>query len=181
MRKSKYGGNKDGLGFYELMVVPKKIYGRAINAVKRNKVEKFYDILGVVPSTRPIHHEESNKILIIEDKLYLANAVEKALKSRGYSVAYTQNEQEGLEKVKKTEINLILLDLTLPDVDVIKICRILRSNVHTSHIPIIIINGNTNEEDIIEGLEAGADDYIGKDFSLLELAARVKAVLRSYH
>lgn len=180
MRKSKYGGNKDGIGFYELMVVPRPVYQAAISAIKNNRVLKFYNILGVTPSRTPIHSKESNRILIIEDKLYLAKAVEKALRNRGFNVLYSSGK-EGLEKVEKTEIDLIILDLTLPDVDVLDICRILRKNKHTSHIPIVIINGNKNEEDIIEGLQAGADDYIAQDFSIAELAARVKAVLRAYH
>ncbi len=179
MKKSKYGGNKEGLGFYELMVVPRRIYQEAISAIKENRVSDFYTLLGVKPSKRPIHKIESNRILIIEDKLELASAVENALKSRGYSIYYSSNE-EGLKDVSRTEIDLIILDLTLPDVDVLNICRILKENNKSSHIPIIIINGNTDEKDIIEGLEAGADDYIGKEFSLVELAARVKAVLRTY-
>jgi len=179
LRKSKFGGNKDGLGFYELMVVPRTVYREALDAIKDSRVADFYDILGVVPSTRPIEHLESNRILIIEDKLYLARAVEKALNNRGYNVVYSSDKKK-IKKVGKTEINLIILDLTLPDADVIEICRVLKNNRETSHIPIIIINGNRTEEDIIAGLEAGADDYIGKNFSLNELAARVKAVLRTY-
>jgi PleD family two-component response regulator len=181
MRKSRFGGNKDGLGFYELMVVPRVIYAQAIDAVKQKRVTDFYDILGVVPSKRPIHHRQSNRILIIEDKLYLAEAVENALTKRGFNVSYSSSGREGLEKAGKRKIDLIIFDLTLPDVDVLHICRVLRDNVETSHIPIIIINGNRDENDIIQGLEAGADDYIAKDFSLNELAARVKAVLRLYH
>lgn len=180
MKISKYGGNKNGIGFYELMVIPRRVYQKAISAIKQNRVGDFYDILGVTPSKSPIHHIESNKILIIEDKLELAIAVEKALETRGFNVVYSASK-EGLEKVDRAEINLLILDLTLPDIDVLNICHILKENKQTSHIPIIIINGNKNEKDIIEGLEAGADDYIGKDFSLEELAARVKAVLRAYH
>ncbi len=180
MKISRYGGNKEGIGFYELMVVSRHIYQEAISAIKQNRVTDFYSILGVTPSKRPIHHIESNRILIIEDKLELAQAVENALVNRGYNVTYSPGK-DGLEKVERTEINLIILDLTLPDVDVLNICHILREHKQTSHIPIIIINGNRNEKDIIEGLEAGADDYIGKGFSLDELAARVKAVLRMYH
>ena len=178
MKLSKYGGDKNGIGFYELMVVPRQVYQKAISAIKKNRIGDFYDILGVSPSRLPIHHVDSNRILIIEDKLELAKAVERALENRGFNVSYSAASKEGLEKVDRTEVNLLILDLTLPDTDALNICRILKENKHTSHIPIIIINGNNNEKDIIAGLKAGADDYIGKNFSLEELAARVKAVLR---
>ena len=182
MKTSKYGGNKDGLGFYELMVVPRQVYQEAISAIRKNRIRDFYNILGVTPSKKPLYTDESgsNRILIIEDKLELAKAVEKALETRGFNIIYSDS-REGLKKVDKTDINLIILDLTLPDIDVLDICRILKDNRETSHTPIIIINGNTDEKDIVRGLEAGADDYIGKGFSLEELSARVKAVLRAYN
>lgn len=180
MKTSKFGGNKDGIGFYELMVVPREIYQKALAAISENRVSDFYNLLGVSPNKRIAARSKGSRIMIIEDKLELALAVEKALKMRGYNVSYSPGKK-GLDKVDKTEIDLLIIDLTLPDVDVLSICHILKDNRQTSHIPIVIINGNNEEEDIIKGLEAGADDYIGKGFSLEELSARVKAVLRTYH
>jgi CheY-like chemotaxis protein len=180
MELSKYGGNKDGIGLYELMVVPRHVYKKAISAIKENRVDDFYDLLGVRPSCGKVRSIESSRILVIEDKLELAQSVEKALKSRGYNVSYTASKDE-LDTVKKSEINLIILDMMMPDVDALNICRILKDAKQTACIPIIIINGNNDEKDIVEGLKAGADDYIGKDFSIVELASRVKAVLRTYN
>ncbi|MFH1415425.1 MAG: response regulator [Elusimicrobiota bacterium] len=179
MKKSKYGGNKNGIGLYELMLVPSDVYKKAISAIKDNRVEDFYNIVGLVSTRISSRTPESNRILIIEDELALANSLERALRNRGFGVVYSA-DKEGLSSVENTDISLIILDLTLPDVDVLSICRILKKNKPTAHIPIIIINGNADENDIIEGLRAGADDYLGKDFSLVELAARVKAVLRTY-
>jgi PleD family two-component response regulator len=177
---SKYGGNIDGIGLYELMVVPRGVYKRAISAIKENRVRDFYKILGVKPSKSSINQENGSRILIIEDELELAVAVENALKSRGYNVEYSKDKSL-LEDASHEEINLIILDLTIKDIDVLNMCRILRADEHTAHIPIIIINGHKDECDIVEGLQAGADDYICSGFSIEELAARVKAVLRTYH
>ena len=179
MRQSKYGGDKDGIGLYELMVVPRNVYQKAIDAIRENRLSDFYDLLGVEPTGKFIHRDQHGTILIIEDKLEIAKAVEKALKTRGYDVSYS-SDGAGLERVGKTEIAMIIIDITFPDVDVLHICHVLKESKITAHIPIIIINGNADEQDIIEGLNAGADDYIGKNFSVSELAARVKAVLRTY-
>jgi len=177
--KSRYGGKKDGMGFYELMVVPRDIYTQVIDAIEHNRMSDFYRLLGVTPSG--ISREGAgNRILVIEDKLKLAQAVNESLSRRGFDVTYTA-EKKKLLNIEEEGINLIIIDLTFHGADALKLCRSLRENEHTARIPVIIINGKSEEDDIIAGLEAGADDYIGKDFSLGELAARVKAVLRRYN
>lgn len=178
MRKSKYGGDKDGLGLYELMVVPRDIYNKVIEAIEENRIEDFYGLLGVSP-TGATSTGEHNRILIIEDKFKLAQAVSESLGRKGFNVTYTADKKK-LHKVERMGIDLIIMDLTFHGADALQLCKSLRENEHTRKIPFIIINGNKDEDDIIAGLEAGADDYLGKDFSLSELAARVKAVLRRY-
>ena len=179
MKKSKYGGDKDGLGLYELMVVPRDIYSNVIEAIEDNRIGDFYSLLGLAPPIAGVADQKHNRILIIEDKYKLAQAVSDSLKRRGFNVSYTADKEE-LNEVERMGIDLIIMDLTFHGADSLNLCKMLRSNKHTENIPVIIINGKKDEDDIIAGLEAGADDYLGKDFSISELAARVKAVLRRY-
>ena len=179
MKKSRYGGDKNGLGLYELMVVPRNIYTNVIDAIEDNRISDFYSLLGLTPQEGRLSHKQNKRILIIEDKLKLAQAVNESLSRRGFNVSYTADKKE-LSQVQNMGINLIIMDLTFHGADALSLCKRLRENEHTRRIPVIIINGKKDEKDIIAGLEAGADDYIGKEFSLNELAARVKAVLRRY-
>ena len=179
MDRSRYGGDKDGLGFYELMVVPREIYNQVINAIEDNRIGDFYSLLGLSPLEGGTSKEKNKRILIIEDKFKLAQAVNESLSKIGFNVTYTADKKE-LDEVEQMGIDLIIMDLTFHGADSLQLCRMLRQNEHTSRIPVIIINGKKSEDDIIAGLEAGADDYLGKGFSLSELAARVKAVLRAY-
>ncbi|GEM_PF-3073719 len=178
-RRSRYGGDKEGLGFYELMVVPRNIYSQVIDAIEDNRISDFYQLLGVTPSKGISSYKTGKRLLIIEDKLKLAQAVNESLSRRGFNVTYTSDKKE-ISRVENMGIDLIIMDLTFHGADALQLCKRLRENEHTRHIPVIIINGKKEEDDIIAGLEAGADDYIGKGFSLGELSARVKAVLRRY-
>lgn len=114
-------------------------------------------------------------ILIIEDDRILAEAIAKALTNSGFQVALAASAAEGLRELESGQTDLILLDLTLPDMDGVEVCRHIRRE---SDIPIIMLTARTDETDRVVGLEVGADDYVCKPFSIRELVARVKAVLR---
>jgi two-component system alkaline phosphatase synthesis response regulator PhoP len=118
------------------------------------------------------------KILIIEDEKDILELLQVYLKREGYDVHIAKDGEAGLRKASRERYDLILLDLMLPQVDGLEICRNLRSHPQTSQVPIIMITAKTEESDRIVGLEMGADDYITKPFSPREVLARIKAIFR---
>lgn len=118
----------------------------------------------------------NKKILIIEDARNIRMALEDDLKFEGYRVESAFTGPEGLEKALDLELDIIILDLMLPELDGLEICKELRRrNIGT---PIIMLTARSQEFDKVLGLELGADDYITKPFSTFELHARIKALLR---
>ena len=118
---------------------------------------------------------KQRKILIIEDDTELADVIARKLENAGFATVSTTDGLEGVRLVDSDELDLILLDLTLPDVDGIDVLRHLRQR---TALPIVIISGRTEEAERVVGLELGADDYMAKPFGLNELLARVRVVLR---
>lgn len=116
------------------------------------------------------------KILIIEDELDLVKGIKMNLVDEGYEVDYALNGKEGLGKALKEKPDMILLDIMLPGIDGLEICKELRRN--KVDIPILMLTAKGEEIDKVIGLEIGADDYISKPFSIRELLARIKAHLR---
>jgi two-component system, OmpR family, alkaline phosphatase synthesis response regulator PhoP len=118
------------------------------------------------------------KILVIEDEKDIQELLQLYLKRDGYDVHIAKDGETGLRKASRERYDLVLLDLMLPQVDGLEVCRNLRSRPQTSDIPIIMITAKAEESDRIVGLEMGADDYITKPFSPREVLARVKAIFR---
>ncbi|WP_038057619.1 response regulator [Thermodesulfobacterium hydrogeniphilum] len=121
---------------------------------------------------------ESVKILIIEDEKDIVELVAYNLKKENFIVDYSYNGEEGLNKIRSNKYDLIILDIMLPGIGGFELCKKLKEDPKTAHLPIIILTAKTLEADKILGLELGADDYITKPFSPRELIARIKAVLR---
>jgi phosphate regulon transcriptional regulator PhoB len=117
-------------------------------------------------------------ILIVDDEPDIVELVSYNLKKAGFSVSSAADGEEALTSVRGGRFDLIVLDLMLPGIHGMELCRILRNNPKTAHIPIIMLTARGEETDKIRGLESGADDYMTKPFSPKELIARVKAVLR---
>lgn len=117
-------------------------------------------------------------VLVVEDEKNIAELVKYNLEQEGFRVLSAANGSTGLEQARKEKPSLIILDLMLPGIDGIEICKILKQNYKTSHIPIIMLTAKSQESDKIVGLELGADDYVTKPFSPRELVARAKAILR---
>ena len=117
----------------------------------------------------------TQKILIIEDDKSVQQLIRMYLVNDGFEVIFSMDGKEGLDKALNDNPDLILLDLNLPKIDGIEICKKIRIN---SDVPIIMVTAKIEELDRLDGLENGADDYITKPFSPRELVARVKAVLR---
>lgn len=118
------------------------------------------------------------KILVVEDEKNIAKLVSYNLEREGFRVSVVKDGEEALESIRGNPPQLILLDLMLPKVDGLEVCRRIRSDPRTASIPVIMLTAKTQEADRIVGLELGADDYIPKPFSPRELVARVRAVLR---
>lgn len=115
------------------------------------------------------------KILIVDDEMKIVEVVKSYLENSGYSVYEAYNGKEALDKFEKVNPNLVILDLMLPDMTGEEICKALRKK---SRVPIIMLTAKVEEEDVLKGLNIGADDYVTKPFSPRQLAARVEAVLR---
>ena len=114
-------------------------------------------------------------ILIVEDDDTVREALSAGLESEGYEVILSDNGLDGLKQAKEEGPDLILLDLMLPEMDGLSVCRALRRD---SDVPIIMLTARGTEMDKIVGLETGADDYVVKPFSLGELLARIRSLLR---
>lgn len=117
-------------------------------------------------------------ILVIEDEKNILELLKYNLEQDGYQVHTANRGDSGLEQARKGKYDLILLDLMLPGLDGMEVCKILKQNEKTAAVPIIMLTAKSQEADKIVGLELGADDYVTKPFSPRELIARVKAVLR---
>ena len=118
------------------------------------------------------------KILVVEDELDIVRMLEYNLKKEGFRVASCRDGDDALGAATKEQPDLILLDLMLPGIDGLEVCKALKKESKTSSIPVIMLTAKSQESDKIVGLELGADDYVSKPFSIRELIARVKAVLR---
>jgi DNA-binding response OmpR family regulator len=117
------------------------------------------------------------RVVLIEDDNDIAEAIVYHLEKAGLQVKVARTGEEGLDAVRKG-VDLVLLDLNLPGMDGLEVCRLIRRQATTAHVPIIIVSARADEVDRVLGLEMGADDYVVKPFSLKELAARCRVALR---
>jgi DNA-binding response OmpR family regulator len=118
---------------------------------------------------------ERGTVVVVDDEANIADLVDLYLAREGYRVVKAGTGQAGLRAVREHRPRLVVLDVGLPDVDGLEVCKQLRS---TSTVPVIFLTARDSEIDRVLGLELGADDYLTKPFSPAELVARVKAVLR---
>ncbi len=121
------------------------------------------------------------KILIVDDDKAILSLVRKYFTAAGYSVVVTDNGSEGLMLVRESRPDVILVDVDMPGLDGVSVCRVLKKEAATQNIPVVIMSGaRISESDVLTGFGGGADDYVAKPFSLPVLSARVEAVLRRY-
>lgn len=122
---------------------------------------------------------KNDKIVVIEDESAIRRVIVLALKTAGYrNVLEEDNGVAGYELVERERPQLVLLDIMIPGIDGIEVCRRLRANPITRDIPVIMLTAKSEEHDVVLGLDAGANDYITKPFSKAILLARIRAVLR---
>ena len=120
------------------------------------------------------------KILIIDDEIHIVELLKFNLENNGYKVDYSYDGFDGYLKTKEFQPDLILLDWMLPNISGIDVLKKIRSDETLEQIPVIMLTAKNMEEDKLEGLEDGADDYITKPFSVKEVLARITSVLRRY-
>lgn len=118
------------------------------------------------------------KILIVDDEKDIIKVLDYNLSKEGFKTTSAYTGEDALKSALKEPPGLIILDLMLPGMDGLEVCKALKKDTKTANIPIIMLTAKTQESDKIVGLELGADDYITKPFSVRELIARVKAVMR---
>ena len=121
---------------------------------------------------------DSKNILVVEDDLDIRELISFNLANEGHQVFEANDGEVGIDKARNNNPDLILLDLMLPGIQGLDVCRIIKSDQETKEIPIIMVTALGQEEDIVKGLETGADDYITKPFSIKVLIARVNSVLK---
>ena len=117
-------------------------------------------------------------ILVMEDEDALSTLLQYNLEKEGYDVVIAADGEEGLVQIDERQPDLVLLDWMLPKVSGIEVCRRLRGRAETRNLPIIMLTARGEESDRVRGLDTGADDYLTKPFSMVELIARIRAVLR---
>ena len=130
-------------------------------------------------SSAPLPRPGRTRVLVVEDEPDIANLIKHTLERSGDMHAEIASSGDAaLKAVAERTPDVVLLDLNLPVLGGLEVCRILRGRPDTAHVPIIIVTAKSAETDRVTGLDVGADDYLTKPFSLRELAARVRAVLR---
>jgi phosphate regulon transcriptional regulator PhoB len=121
---------------------------------------------------------QTNRILIVDDEPDLVELITYNFTREGFKVSSAADAEEALDRIKKGGISLVILDLMLPGLQGMELCRIIRKNPLTAQMPIVMLTAKSEVAEKIEGIESGADDYVTKPFSPRELIARVHAVLR---
>ena len=120
--------------------------------------------------------EKKTRILLVEDEVAIRTGLVDVFVFHGYEVDYSEEGREGLRKALSGHYDLVLLDIMLPGMDGYEICRHIREQ--DKALPIIMLTAKSNDDEIIQGLALGADDYVAKPFSVAQLVLRVQAVLR---
>ena len=118
------------------------------------------------------------RILIIEDESDIRELISFNLEMSGYEVAAAGDGEQGIEKASEGDFDLIVLDIMLPGIDGFQVCRLLRKAPETRDIPVLMLTARAEDDDVVFGLDAGADDYMTKPFSPRVLIARIQSALR---
>ena len=129
-------------------------------------------------STETMKASATARVLVVEDEPDIAEIISYNLQREGYAVGVRDNGHEALESIQREPPDLVILDLMLPGLDGIEVCRQMRADPRTANVPVIMVTAKGEESDVVLGLGIGADDYLRKPFSPRELTARIRAILR---
>ncbi len=121
---------------------------------------------------------DKRRILVVDDSALVAEAVKSKLEASNYDVSLAYSGEEALDKVKEATPDLMILDVYMPGIDGFEVCRRLREDPDTHSLPIVMLSSRGNIKEKLAGFRAGADDYLVKEFDLLDLPYRVKLVFR---
>lgn len=143
---------------------------------ERGALTPAFDSAGAIVTFRRMAEDQRHTILVVEDEPTLALGLCDALEFEGYNVLHAPNGQEGVNLATSKEVDVIVLDLMLPDINGYQVCETVRRT--NPVIPILMLTARSQEADKIRGLDAGADDYVTKPFAVGELVARIRALLR---
>ncbi|MDQ1350897.1 MAG: Response regulator [Acidobacteriota bacterium] len=163
----------------QLVQTPGSAAGSAITEkIKMMEIQEESENAGEVSPQEPCHSEDPGKniILVVEDsadtRAYIRSSLEPT-----YHVVEAKDGKEGIQRAQEVIPDLIVSDIMMPETDGFELCRVLKNRIDTSHIPIILLTAKAGEEDVLEGLETGADDYVTKPFSTRILSARIKNLI----
>lgn len=158
---------------------------KIMEIIKQNpdsSISQIAEALGIaedeVEKKIKILTDTREKILLVDDELETLLPLKRALEAENYRVIEAPNGLSAIEMTRLERPDIILLDLMMPGMDGIEVCRLLKQDTSTGHIPIIMLTALGKVENKIEGIEIGADDYVTKPFDLGELKARIKMILR---
>jgi CheY-like chemotaxis protein len=174
--------SKPGIGTTFTFYIPNEVLPdhKEIEAAQENYFEDFQSSPEnlIYDENLSVEHENSKSILIIEDnadmRMYLKNEL-----SQAYIIIEAQDGTEGLEKAETQLPDLILSDIMMPKMDGIELCKKIKTNIKTSHIPVILLTARVDLETKYKGIEIGADDYIAKPFEMEYLFLRIKNILKT--
>jgi len=119
-----------------------------------------------------------NEILLVEDELHVADLIKQCLEEEGYTVTHVDDGLKGIDLLKSRKFNLIVLDILLPKMNGLEVCKEIRKMESQTKVPILILTALGSAENIVLGLDTGADDYLSKPFKLIELKARIRNLLK---
>lgn len=158
---------------------------KIMNIIKKDPAVPYSRIAEILQISEEEVKEKLNilsdirqKILIVDDELDTLIPLKMALEAEDYLVVEASSGTEAIEKTRSDHPDLILLDLMMPGMDGFEVCKVLKNDTLTDHIPVIMLTAKGEIDDKIEGIETGADDYVTKPFDLGELKARIKMILR---
>lgn len=120
----------------------------------------------------------NNKILVVDDEEDIVELMTFQLKNEGFEVICANDGMEAVVKINKENPSLVILDIMMPRMSGLDVVKLIRAKEEDNHLPIIIVSAKSSEDDVVKGLDLGADDYVTKPFSLKVLSAKVKALLR---
>ncbi|NJL94256.1 MAG: response regulator [Anaerolineae bacterium] len=118
-------------------------------------------------------------ILLVDDDEEVLGTLSRALNREGYTVRHTTSGQTGIQMIRQDQPSLLVLDIIMPGMDGLEVCKTLRSDETFHRLPILFLSARGHTDEVVEGLDAGGDDYLIKPFELTELHARIRALLRA--